>query len=344
MSWAVSRSNRGNVSEYDLIQTKPKSAIVDELSSRSTEVIIEETTLLILNDLDILESVLGEIKRFALIRSVFERINNLSHPYSGSVSYFIPQEIAKAIEANKEKLSLIEDNGNLIETYQAALTDEGCCLISDDNNMLGYLAYGDSYLGNTVDLIEALFIWSIISEDRKYELISKLCSLKNLLINFDGDALAEYLCYFTSSKNRCDYSDTPFKSVFDNAFSDKRDTADAIRLFFSMLHSAGEKYDYDSNPKALVSLFRGFLIRHPYSTPLLFACKWFLYQCKYTVVKIEYSTLAYSEKHKGYWNTLINISKILTKEDIKTEHLCSTVVDCLFLLNENDREEIFEKI
>jgi hypothetical protein len=87
--------------------------------------LLEETTLLILNELNLLDSFLTIVPKFSLIKSVFENITSSAHQFVGAPFSLIPKKILQAIQNHLDKLKLIDIEGeNSIEIYSKALKDK----------------------------------------------------------------------------------------------------------------------------------------------------------------------------------------------------------------------------
>lgn len=302
-SWAMSLHSSEDTLEYKICHSPQldKIKFLDCLSDG--KLILEETSLLILNELKILDKLLAATTQFSLLNSVYDKLSRSTHPIAGSIHNLIPAEIIDQINRYIHKLILINDDEeeNIFESYSNALKDSDAFLLTDDLYMYQFLTIDNNKLisGNSFNVIEYLCQKKLISEDEYFNLISKFCELGVFQPNMRMDVLCSTVCYYLNAKNVVDYNETKFKPIFNKLFDSNRNSAYAIELFFRMLVQSSNEMAI--NAKTLLSLFRGILFRHQFKDLKSFIALWFVFMNIYTKPFIESALLSTSRKNVELW-------------------------------------------
>ena len=307
-------------------------------------IIVEESSLLVLNQIDLLDDLIGSIDQICLLSRTFTSLGNHSHPHSGSIASGIPIRILATIEKYKSKLVLLyDDEENIIESLQKQITENNYYFLCDDANINNLLEIGRMH-GNTVDVIEFLYTSTAITEERKYKLLSDLCSIGILTPDIHISNLAKALCFYTNGETGIDYVETDFQPIFDSVFSIRRKTSDVVPIFFEMLFIASSEYTFRNNPETLKNLFQGILVRHQYVTPRVFCADWLIYQCRHLESKQSYKVQVHSEQHRTLWRVYGETVSILTSSDPTFNELCTVVIQRVLLSSPRNRDPTLEKI
>ena len=217
----------------------------------------------------------------------------------------------------------------------------------DDINLLKMVNLGSSKQvtsANSFNIIEYLSDQKIISLDKKYNRVSKLCALGIYQPNMTLNLLADSLSYFTNIVGGVNYSETEFKVIFDKVFSGQRNTVEAIDLFLTTIFYAVEYSDFKLHPDTLIALFRGLLIMHNYKELGAFATFFFVYLCMITRINVEFTLLSTSSRHAELWNTYKEIIIKIQDGKCSQQNLIMNIVQQIFMLGEQSRELAYEKI
>jgi len=276
-----------------------------EIFCENTPVVIEDTTLLILNELDLLDAFLEATTEFYLLDSTFERLTKNQHPLAGSIHCYIPQKILDTINKHKTKFVLFS-SGDLtpLEAYKEVLSEHKAILLIDDVHLLRLISLkkeSSVTSGNSFNIIEYLSEEESISIDEKYKLVTQLCSLGIYQPNMNLKLLTDTMSHFINVVDGIDYAKTEFEVVFDKIFSASRDSAEAIDLFFRTISFAIENSNLQLQSKTLIALFKGLLNKHSYKELGDFTAFLFVYLCMVTRINIESPGLSTSSKHVALW-------------------------------------------
>jgi tetratricopeptide (TPR) repeat protein len=348
-SWVLSMNSPEEHLEFKLKQAPQLDQIkFNDLISRGKSFVIEDTSLLILNELDLLDLFLEATTEFCLLDSTFERITKNNHPLAGSIYSRIPQKILDSINKHKTKL-VLHSSGELtpIEAYKEALIKHNSVIITDDVNLLKMVSLASLNQvtsANSFNIIEYLSYQESITLDDKYNLVSKLCSLGIYQPNMTLNLLTDSLSYFTNVVDGIDYSETEFKAIFDKIFSGQRDTVEVIDLFLRTIFYAVENSNFKLHSNTLIALFRGLLIRHSYKDFAEFSAFWFVYLSMVTRVITESPVLSTSSRHVELWKVYQEIIIKVQEGDFSDKGLIINIVQQIFMLGEQSRELAYKNI
>lgn len=251
-----------------------------EAFNKVDTVILEETTLLALNELGLLEAFLETVQNVTLLRSVYEQINQSTHSLGGSLNTHTPKQILTTLQNNIEKIRLLDvDGDNPIEKYICCLKSGNAFLLTDDLYLLTHLSREASQFetGNLFNVLELLFSNNKITKDMLHESVSSACELGIFEPNMRLDFLYESINHYLDIINGVDYSQTRFKPIFEKLFAVKRDSMFCFDLLFRMLSPIEGKTEL--HPSTLLAMFRSFLIRHPIKDLGSMIALWFLNSC-----------------------------------------------------------------
>jgi tetratricopeptide (TPR) repeat protein len=347
-TWVLANNTPEEQLEFKLNQASQlEQSKFDSVMSEKKSLFIEDTSLLILSEIGVLDKFIGEVDELYILESTFERIGKNNHPIAGSIYNSIPQQILQTINEHKTKLRLIsEDSDNPFDAIQKEIERSKSLFLTDDVNLLKFVAMGETSLisANSYNVVEYLFNQSIVTEEEKYTLVSNICSFGIHQPNMSIKLLADALTFFTGVINGIDYTETGFKNIFDKVFSAQRVKADVIQLFFRTLFSASENSKFQLNSDTLISLFRGILLRHPYKSLTSFTVFWFVYQCIITSVNFESELSTTSTKHVELWLSYKEIIFKIQDKELTTYDLLLSAINQVFLLSEKPRTLAYQNI
>lgn len=318
-----------------------------ELTTSRT-VIIEDTTLLILHELQLLELFLDIISEVCLLNSTFERFAKNSHPVAGTIYAGLAKDVLDTINMFKSKVVLFPDEGSSpVDSYIDAIKKHDALFIVDDLNLLQMVNVSNKEQvksANIFNVIEMLYNQNHISQEDKFSLVSKASSLGFLVPNMTISLLAGTLAFHSKTLNETDYLETEFKVTFDKIFTTQRDTVETVELFLKMLSVAINNYDMALQPIPILALLRGFLFRHCYKDLESFVAFSFVYLTLTTPIKIENQLISTSKKHVDLWKLNQDILLSIADGNTSTKEILFQVVQQIFMLQEETRMLAYNNI
>ena len=274
-TWILSKYSKDEELEFKIIHApqEEEDKFFDLIHS-SNIILFEETSLLILNDLNLLDSFLKVLPKFSILESVFKKINLTTHE-PVSVNSQISGAILKAIHNNIEKLQLIEDEEKYFK-YDCDLNEEHILLLTDDLYLTWLVKQQNPNFsfGNVFNILEFLHAKDILNEGDFYEKTGDFFELGIMDINCRYDFLAKSIDYYLGKTGVCDYSETGFNRIFNKLLSDKSNFIDKQKLFLDMF---GWVNFSDLSSEALLSLISKLLEDNPMFDPLNILNTWFVY-------------------------------------------------------------------
>lgn len=317
------------------------------LLSGNKKILIEDSSLLILSEIGLLDTLLDHIEEFVLLESTFSQVVRDTLPSMvvelGSTSH----DVLESINKNKDKLRIISDNNSdCFETTFNELNERKTILITDDACFLNLInTQGcNSNHGNIFNLIEYFHSNSPISLGNRFDYIVKVCTLGLRQPNMTIELLGEALVFFLGPSNIDDYSDTKFQIIFDKIFSSLNPTTKIIPVFYKMIFSASKNKKFNISAKKLSSLFRGILIRHKYTDYESLTSHWFMWQCIITDRDEVSPLITSSSKHRELMNIYKEIMYILNNKILTLDTLMINVINNMMRLDKYSCENAFETI
>lgn len=284
---------------------------------------------------------LTELDEIVLLETTFERIKDNNHPFAGSIYSYIPKQILEVLNNHRQKLRILpETSGNPFEIIKTEMIRSSIPLLTDDLYFLRLTTTGNDSLVslNSYNIVEYLFYKSLLSDEEKFNKISKICSLGIRHPNMSIRLLANTLSYFTGVGNEIDYANTAFKIIFDKVFSSTRNGNDVFQVLLDTLLCASSNPVFPLNSDSLLSLFRGFLIRHQMESLDSLAIFWFIYQCTKTPVVMKSEHVQVSLLHSKYWSVYVDMMYKIKGSGISLNEIMLRVVMQLFVLDNNVRQ------
>jgi uncharacterized protein DUF4365 len=345
-SWVLSLNTPEDNLEFKIKHAPQlEQSTFESLLSEQKEVLLEETSMLVLHELGILDKFLSSIPSFSLLDSVFSKISRMSHPLGGSVYSGIPSNLLKVINNHIDKLQVKLASGeNILFEYIGSINRNDVLLLSDDLYLFQYLCSENKNIvtSNSVNVIEYLRHKKLISEDEKHELVAKLCKLGIYEPNMHMEVLTSSFCYYLNVVGGVDYSDTKFRLIFDKLFDSSRETGFTVELFFRMLLQASNQMKFTS--QTLLSLFRGLLVRHQYKDMQSLITFWFVWISVFTPPYIENELILVSAKNADYWNLYKEMMSEIANREMNAKELTGTVVRHVLSFKKNISLQAYQNI
>lgn len=307
-------------------------------------ILLEETTLLVLSELNLLDSFLGIVPKFSLIKSVFEHITRSAHQFVGAPYNLIPKKILQSIQNHLDKLQLIDVKGeNSIEIYSKALEEKEILFLTEDLYLNLYLALDSEEFisGNIFNILEMLSDSGCLNEGKFYQHVSKVCGLGFFDLNMQLDLLSMTFKYYLNIVNGVDYTETGFKPIFNKLFAINKDNTFSLELLFRMLNQVASYMDIHA--VTLLSLFNGFLIRHPITDIETLIAHWLIVN---SIQKVPSQTLLIgrSEEHYRLWEKYQELMIGIKLKNITFNILAQNIILKIFCLNKELHEKAYQAI
>lgn len=331
-TWLLSKCSKEEELEFKIIHApQAEKDKFFELIDSSNIILFEETSLLILNDLNLLDNFLKALPKFFILESVFERINLTTHE-PVSVNSQISSTILKAIQNNIEKLQLIEDEETDFK-YGFDLNDKNILLLTDDLYLTSLLKQQNSNVsfGNVFNVLEFLQAKDILNEEEFHEKTGDFFELGIIDIKCRNDFLAKILDYYLNETDVCDYSETGFSRIFDKLLSDTSSFVDKQKLFLDMFNWVDIS---GLSPNALISLVRKLLENHPMFDPQKVINTWLVYCGLKREILKETDTLV-SKLHENLWMKYKQVIEVLNDTKYSNEILLRDIIKLSESLDEN---------
>lgn len=343
-SWSYSLNYPDEFIEFRIKQAPQAKAESFAEACNSDEIIfiLEETSLLILAELEVLDLFLENISGFSLLRTVFNNINQAAYAY-GEINNLLAKRIQLVIQKHLDKLILLDASvkaTDSIALYTEVMLSHRSLLITDDLYLSHYIKLNceTAKFANTFNVIEHIFAVKLINNSDKYDLVAKACDMGLYEPNMRMDLLIDLFIHYLDADNVTDYTQTKFKSIFDKLFEVNRNQKSCRDLFFKMLNQVELRKSI--NVDVLYSLFKGFLIRHPIKTEMGLISVWFIYKCFSTAADFK-SVICRSEQHFEYWLEYEALAIRVNGQLNTFKELIIPVIQELFVLEEEVRERAF---
>lgn len=330
-TWFLSKSVTDQELEFKIIHSPQlHQNEFYELIDSSDILLIEETSLLILNDLELLESFLQSLPKFSILESVLQKLNLTTHsplsPYRQ-----IAGEILRAIQNNLTKLDLIRLNEDSFLQYDQPLKDKKGVLITDDLYLRNLICMENNVIrtGNIFNILEFLSEKNIFAEDVLQEKLIHVSKSGIVNLNMRLDFLGKSLNYFLSGSEVLDYKDTDFQYLFDKIMFIHSDFKDKYKLFLDIfLYVDIQKISANT----LLTLIYKLLEDENTYKPESVISTWFIY-CGIGKKSERDLVTKISKEHLILWDKYLSVMKILNPNNFSTEYLLKAVLVVISSLN-----------
>ncbi|WP_088211666.1 DUF4365 domain-containing protein [Shewanella sp. Shew256] len=348
-SWMLSLNSANQHLEFKIKHAPQLDMQIFDLEFTSGRtVIIEDTSILILHELQLLKPFLETVSEFCLLNSTFKSFAQNSHPVAGAIYSGLAKNILDTLNKFKSKMILFsDDNSNLVESYRGFINSNDALFIVDDLNLLHLVNVTNKEQvtsANIFNVIEMLHNKSHLSNEEKFSLISKAASLGFQIPNMTLSLLAETLAFHSKTLNETDYLNTDFKVIFDKVFAADRETVETVELFLKMLGLSINQFDMVIQPTPILALLRSFLLRHCYKDLESFIDFVFVYLALTTPVKIDSQLISTSKVHVELWQLYQYIQLSNSDGNISIDELVVKVVVQIFMLQDKLRQPAYHSI
>lgn len=347
-TWAFANSYPEENKEFK-IQHAPQLSqeVFEGMFSQNSSILIEESSLIILFELGILNLFLDQVSEFVLFNSTFQRLSQLSTPLGGGLHNTLPRKILETVHAFRDKLTVQKDPAdNIVDSLTQYYSKSKTLLITDDFYIKQLVGIDNisRYSANVFNVILMLAKREVISETDKYNLISRFCEYGIISPSMQINLLADTFNHFIENEEDFNYSSSKFNPVFDKVFSYANKSEPAAQVLFKMLWQAAISRGRLPPCNALLDTFRLFLLRHPVAPLDAMLTNWFIYQCLFTPVQEQTLIISQSHQHNNVWLIYQQMMCKISEKNINELILIDLVVSQLFHMNSDQREQAYQAI
>lgn len=338
-TWMLSKCGKEEETEYQIThspQIEPK--VFFRLVDSSNIILIEETSLLILNDLNVLDFFLKALPKFSILDSVFKRINLTTHNYISPNSQ-ISGSILRALQNNIEKLHLIDDSEANFFNYDCVSKNEYGVLLTDDLYLSVLMEQHNSNIlcANVFNVLNFLFRKNILNEEEFFEKMVDCFSFGILGFNIQFDLLSKLINYYLLRGEVDNYEDTRFKIVFDKLLMERESFIDKLNIFINIFNSVDIA---NLSAEVLLSLIRKLLEYNPTVDPQEILNTWLVYCGLQRKIEID-SDNSVSKSHQELWLKYKEVTNFLNEITYENEFLLKDIIK---KMNDKIKEVAFENL
>ncbi|HHL1316457.1 TPA: DUF4365 domain-containing protein [Klebsiella pneumoniae] len=347
-SWNLAKNTSDEFLEFKISQA-PQSPqkIFNNYFEQETNFLIEETSLILMQEIGILDIFLESIKKFTILNSCFERMNaSILFNLPMSVDP-LPQNILNTITKHRAKLRVEQGcKENILESYRKLTSrdGEGYVFLTDDANMLLLCGSNVEFLshGNIYNILLILNSKGYIKEHKLYELIAKVSTYGFKSINMEIGVMARVFCHFTNEDE--DYTKTAFKSLFDKVFNSRRKFDEVVGILYNVLRRSIDEGGMKVSSNIILPLLTNFLLRYPHDNKIDFILNWFLYQCTNGKDGYISDLLPMSVTHATLWNVCYEMCCISMEREIAHRELFFKISNFILGQNPDSREKSYNSV
>lgn len=338
-TWMLSKCCKEEETEYQITHSPQIDAkVFFRLVESSNIILIEETSLLILNDLNVLDVFLSALPKFSILDSVFKRINLTTHNYISPNSQ-ISGAILRAIQNNIEKLHLIDDSGDNFFNYDCVSKNEDGLFLTDDLYLSFLMEKHNSNIScaNIFTVLSFLFRKNILNEEAFFEKIVDCFLLGILGFSIKFDLLSKLINYYLGGFEIYNYEDTRFKIIFDKLLAERESFSDKISLFINVFNSVDIA---NLSVEVLLSLIRKLLEHNPTVDPQEILNTWLVYCGLQRKIEIDSDNFV-SKSHQELWLKYKEVTNFLNEITYENEFLLKDIIK---KMNDKIKEVAFENL
>ncbi|HAV5769559.1 MULTISPECIES: DUF4365 domain-containing protein [Acinetobacter calcoaceticus/baumannii complex] len=308
------------------------------IENSSGYIVLDETNLLLLNQLDLLDIFLKELPRFTLLRSVFNRIKSIAHD---KMQLFSEQadKIWISIQSNIDKLTLIEEDEFL--EYVESLKDVPSFIFTEDKILYILLKekIKDLNSGNIFNIISYLYENNAITKSIFVEKISEFFILDFKGVTFSAKDVHRYMAYVLEDRTLLnEYRSSPLSKLIDYYLSSEDEQAIKLRNSLVFLRYLN-LYELDTD---VLSNITNHILEQIYNFDSYYIISTYLLTSGLRLELRLHPTTQLSLAHKNLWKKYKALMELNSETTFTDDFLISTFLSVLLRLksNTNDREII----
>ncbi|MCU4352272.1 DUF4365 domain-containing protein [Acinetobacter ursingii] len=308
------------------------------IENSSGYIVLDETSLLLLNQLDLLDIFLKELPRFTLLRSVFNRIKSIAHD---KMQLFSEQadKIWLAIQSNIDKLTLIEEDKVL--GYVESLKDVPSFIFTEDKILYILLKekIKDLNSGNIFNIISYLYENNAITKSIFVKKISEFFILDFKGVTFSAKDVHRYMAYVLEDRTLLnEYRSSPLSKLIDYYLSSDDEQAIKFRNSLVFLRYLN-LYELDTD---VLSNIINHILEQIYNFDSYYIISTYLLTSGLRFDLRLHLTTHVSSVHENLWKKYKSLMELNSETTFTDDFLISNFLSVLLRLksSKNDREII----
>jgi len=288
-AWSLNKHFRRTRREYQLAHSRMMSeSDFSSLKSKGGKFVLDETSLLVLNELNLLEKLCSTNNKIVVSRATYEEFSRASHWILGSVCSSIPKNILKVLGNYLEHVELLGDakpGGSIIERYEHLLAEvDSAFLCTDDAVLSEFLRVDGKKTFNSTNVIDYLYEDGQLSDADRTRAIEQLSSLGLRNTAIAQNHVSGSLWFNQEWRGDRQIMQTGFREVFDAVFEEHLEARVSIERLSTLFSHYLNQNASDGRTDDLQDLVDRWLIRNPVNTRVELVSIWFVLTC----ISIEY--------------------------------------------------------
>ncbi|WP_413665591.1 DUF4365 domain-containing protein [Microbulbifer sp. CNSA002] len=279
-AWVMCKYFGHKRKEYQLVHSKSASPeIVNGLGGNYSQVILDETSLIILNDLGVLELALRNLPGVVVSKSTYDFFSRKSHAVMGSIYSSIPRDIVQSLSDNLGSITLkgsLTQDESFIDRYELIMKElDAPVFCSDDLYMSMFLGHSGFSTVNSINIIDWLESKGHLGMDQKIIAVEKFCSFMVEGASLNRSHLLHSIGFNLKTIGG-NIFDSGFASVFNAYFPLDKGYDNAIvdlgKFFSGLLNSYDGRIDLDG----LEDVVNVWMVRYPSNDRIRMVSTWFV--------------------------------------------------------------------
>ncbi|SSO99774.1 Uncharacterised protein [Acinetobacter baumannii] len=332
-TWLLSKSCKEEELEFKIVHSyhMDKDNFF-ELIDTCDFILFDETSLLILNELNLLDIFLASLSKFYILQSSFNEINLTAHEPI-SINNKISISILKSIQNNIEKLQLVEDKEYEVFKYDCISKDKNGLLLTEDLYLSGFIRQHNPNIlcANIFNILEFFLYKNILSQDVVFEKVVNCFLLGIVDFNVRFDFLGKIIDYYLCKRGVENYEDTNFKNIFDKLLAERKGYRDKQKIFLDMF---GFTNIENLSPNTLLSLISKLLEENSTLDPQKVINTWFIYCGLQREIKKDVDT-SISKLHEILWFKYKEVTEYLNDITYTSKILLEKILAIILRLDES---------
>ncbi|PCJ29538.1 MAG: hypothetical protein COA99_19375 [Moraxellaceae bacterium] len=349
-AWIMGKYSGRDKAEYMLRHSSVN--MTGDLKSIGTtycQVVMDETALIVLNDLGVLEIALQNLPGVVINKSTYENFSRASHGVMGSIHSAIPKEIIGILGACLDKITLkgkVVDGISLIDQYQNIISEcDSPLLCTDDLYLSEFVRHkveGAGYI-NSITILEYLHVEGILSLEEKNAAIERLCSFGIISPSINLNNVVDSITYNLGIEGGVPLLDSGFSHIFNSVFTLDKEPKLACKHLCSFFSSVLNRCNSDIDIRGMGPMLSVWMVRYPSMGKYKLLATWFVMSCFDTVYVLESEFVPRGKGQASlleiYKDLSINIDGDKTFLDISTD-----ISKQILRLNADQASDVYIKV
>lgn len=306
------------------------------IENNSGHIILDETSLLLLNHLDLLDTFLKELPRFTLLRSLFNRIQSIAYD---KMQLFSEQanKIWNTIQRHIDKLTLLQEDKVL--GYVESLKEASSFIFTEDKILSHLLKeeLKDFNSGNIFNVISYLYEKNAITKSIFVEKISDFFILDFKGVTFSAKEIHTYMtCILENRTLLNEYRSSPFSKVIDYYLSSEDKQTSKLQNSFTFLRYITP----DELSTDIFSHIINHILEYTPNFDSYYIISMYIISSGLQFDLRLHPTTQISSVHKKLWEKYKELMEFHSETTFKVDFLINTILNSLLRLKSHkiDRE------